>query len=166
MFLSVIGAIGNLFFGFKSLFQVKANRKAKAFNCSLLMIFCDFIGNICCATYIAGTTGFWTLPWQFVNYSLATLFILILIGQYFKYKEPNTSSTYCNFKDLDYSGKNRTEKPNTIKLTQQGQILRYNGSTPPNIEMLDQRKPEINRQVSGYHEVLAARPIMNTTVKF
>lgn len=85
--LSIIGAIGNLFFGCKSFFQVRENKKAKAFKCSLLMILCDFIGNICCGAYIAGTTGFWTLPWQFVNYSLATLFIFILIGQYFKYKK-------------------------------------------------------------------------------
>lgn len=85
--LSILGAIGNLFFGFKSFFQVKENIKNKSFNCSLLMIIFDFIGNICCATYIAGTTGFLTLPWQFVNYTLATLFIFILIYQYFKYKK-------------------------------------------------------------------------------
>lgn len=83
---SIFGAIGNIFFGLKSSFQVYDNRKSKEFKCSLLMILFDFIGNICCGTYIAGTTGFWTLPWQFVNYSLATLFILILLGQYFKYK--------------------------------------------------------------------------------
>lgn len=84
---SILGAIGNLFFGFKSGFQVWKNYKTKTFECSIMMILFDFVGNICCGAYIAGTTGFWTLPWQFVNYTLATIFIVVLLIQYFLYKD-------------------------------------------------------------------------------
>ena len=92
MLFSTLGAIGNLFFGFKSGFQVWKNYKTKSFDCSIWMIIFDFIGNICCGAYIAGTTGFWTLPWQFVNYTLATLFIFILFVQFIKYRKKHDTT--------------------------------------------------------------------------
>lgn len=80
------GLIGNLAFAFKSSFQVKNCYKTKSTaGLSLGMIIFDFIGNICCATYIWGTTGF-TVWLQFVNYGFATLFLIILLIMKLKYK--------------------------------------------------------------------------------
>lgn len=85
--IALFGAIGNIFFGIKSVFQVKQCYKSKSTDgLSTFMLIADFIGNICCATYIYGSTGF-TLWWQFVNYGLATLFLLILFGMKIKYKK-------------------------------------------------------------------------------
>lgn len=76
--LAIFGAIGNIFFGFKSLFQIIESYKTKSTKgLNTYMLIADFIGNVCCATYIYGSTGF-TLWWQFVNYGFATLFLLIL----------------------------------------------------------------------------------------
>lgn len=80
------GAIGNIFFGFKSIFQVIKNRKAKSTEgLSMGMIMSDFIGNICCAYYIYTGAGF-ELWFQFVNYGFATLFLFVLLYQKYKYK--------------------------------------------------------------------------------
>lgn len=76
----LIGIIGNLAFAFKSSFQIiKCYKNKSAKDVSMGMITSDFIGNVCCAAFIFGTTGFYQWP-QFVNYGFATLFLIILMG--------------------------------------------------------------------------------------
>lgn len=83
---TLLGIIGNISFGFKSLSQVIKCYKAKSTSgLSSIMIIMDFIGNISCTLYIFLETGF-TVYWQFVNYGLATLFLVILIIMKFIYK--------------------------------------------------------------------------------
>lgn len=74
----LIGTIGNLLFGFKSLFQVVKCYKSKSTDgLSFGMLCSDFLGNLSCAYFIFATTGFTLWP-QFVNYFFATLFLVIL----------------------------------------------------------------------------------------
>lgn len=83
----IIGTIGNLLFGIKSLFQVIECYKQKSTNgLSIWMLISDFLGNTCCAVFIYGTTGFVLWP-QFVNYSLATLWLVILFVMIGIYRE-------------------------------------------------------------------------------
>lgn len=82
----VLGVIGNLFFGFKSVFQViECYKKKSTTGLSAMMLISDFIGNIACAAYIWGTTGF-TIWLQFVNYGFATIFLIILLLMKVYYK--------------------------------------------------------------------------------
>lgn len=78
-FAVIIGAIGNILFGFKSLPQVlKCYKKKSTDGLSLGMILADFGGNIACTYYIYKIVGF-EIWWQFVNYGFATLFLIILL---------------------------------------------------------------------------------------
>ena len=78
MMIYFIGMLGNLLFGVKSLFQVIDCFKRKSTNgLSTLMLMFDFGGNVLCALFIYCTTGFVLWP-QFVNYFLATLFLILL----------------------------------------------------------------------------------------
>lgn len=88
----ICGLVGNLAFAFKSSFQVVNCFKSKSTaGLSLGMIIFDFIGNMCCAAYIWGTTGF-TVWLQFVNYGFATLFLIILLVMKYTYKTGCTNS--------------------------------------------------------------------------
>lgn len=83
----LIGTIGNLLFGFKSLFQVvKCYKSRSTDGLSFGMLGFDFLGNTCCAYFIFATTGFTLWP-QFVNYFFATLFLIILFIMIFIYKK-------------------------------------------------------------------------------
>lgn len=78
MMLYFIGTIGNLLFGVKSLFQVIHCYRTKSTNgLSSLMLLFDLAGNLLCAIFIFGTTKFVLWP-QFLNYSLATFFLIVL----------------------------------------------------------------------------------------
>jgi len=82
----LIGTIGNLLFGFKSLFQVIKCYKSKSTDgLSFGMLFFDFLGNLACAYFIFATTGFTLWP-QFVNYFFATLFIVVLFAMMIIYR--------------------------------------------------------------------------------
>jgi uncharacterized protein with PQ loop repeat len=73
-----IGVAGNILFGVKSLPQIIESYKSKSVNgVSTAMLVADFLGNTCCAYFIFATTGFVLWP-QFLNYFLATLFLIIL----------------------------------------------------------------------------------------
>ena len=81
-----LGTLGNLLFGVKSLFQViQCYRRKSTEGLSLLMLITDFLGNTLCAYFIFETTGFRLWP-QFVNYSLASLWLVILFGMMVMYK--------------------------------------------------------------------------------
>lgn len=83
----LIGTIGNLLFGFKSLFQVIKCYKSKSTDgLSFGMLFADFGGNLACAYFIFATTGFTLWP-QFVNYFFATLFLAVLFIMMFLYRQ-------------------------------------------------------------------------------
>ena len=83
----LIGTLGNLLFGFKSLFQVIKCYKSKSTDgLSFGMLCSDFLGNTCCAYFIFATTGFTLWP-QFVNYFFATLFLIVLFIMMFTYKK-------------------------------------------------------------------------------
>ena len=83
----LIGTIGNLLFGFKSLFQVVKCYKSKSTDgLSFGMMIFDFLGNLACAYFIFATTGFTLWP-QFVNYFFATLFLIVLFIMMFTYKK-------------------------------------------------------------------------------
>ena len=83
----LIGTIGNLLFGFKSLFQIIKCYKSKSTDgLSFGMLGFDFLGNTCCAYFIFATKGFTLWP-QFVNYFFATLFLIILFIMIFIYKK-------------------------------------------------------------------------------
>ena len=81
-----LGTLGNLLFGVKSLFQViQCYRRKSTEGLSLLMLITDFLGNTLCAYFIFQTTGFTLWP-QFLNYSLATLWLIVLFGMKVVYK--------------------------------------------------------------------------------
>lgn len=85
----VCGAMGNILFGFKSLFQVIAcyhNKSTKGL--SPLMLLFDFWGNVACAYYIFSNTGM-KLFWQYINYGFATLWLVILFVMMFLYRGNN-----------------------------------------------------------------------------
>jgi uncharacterized protein with PQ loop repeat len=80
------GAIGNILFGFKSLFQViNCYKHQSTAGLSMWMCIADFCGNIACAYYIFSNTGM-KLFWQYINYGLATLWLIILFVMMFFYK--------------------------------------------------------------------------------
>lgn len=82
----IIGILGNLFFGMKSLPQVIRSIKTKSTkDLSSLMLLSDFLGNIFCAFFIYQTTTTTLWP-QFVNYFLASLWLIILFVLKIKYK--------------------------------------------------------------------------------
>lgn len=84
----IIGTLGNLLFGFKSLFQViQCWRKKSCLGLSKGMLVADFGGNLACAYFIHATTGFKLWP-QFVNYGCATLWLIILFVMMFVYDRP------------------------------------------------------------------------------
>ena len=81
-----IGVIGNLLFGVKSFPQILSSYKRKNVNgVSTAMLIIDFFGNTCCAYFIYMTTGFILWP-QFVNYFLATIFLIILFIMKYIYR--------------------------------------------------------------------------------
>jgi len=81
-----LGTLGNLLFGVKSLFQViQCYRRKSTEGLSLLMLITDFLGNTLCAYFIFATTGFKLWP-QFLNYALASLWLIILFGMTVVYK--------------------------------------------------------------------------------
>ena len=86
MLIYTIGLLGNLLFGIKSLFQViTCVEKHSTEGLSVGMLITDFLGNILCASFIFLTTGFTLWP-QFVNYTLATLWLIILLVLKISYK--------------------------------------------------------------------------------
>lgn len=85
----LIGIIGNLLFGLKSLPQViKTFRTKSSKDISTLMLIADFLGNILCALFIYQTTTTTLWP-QFVNYTLATIFLIMLFIMKFLYRNNN-----------------------------------------------------------------------------
>ena len=85
----LIGIIGNLLFGLKSLPQViKTFRTKSSKDISTLMLIADFLGNILCALFIYQTTTTTLWP-QFVNYTLATIFLIMLFITKFLYRNNN-----------------------------------------------------------------------------
>lgn len=86
-FAFVCGALGNILFGFKSVFQViKCYKNKSTKGLSPLMCAADFGGNVACAYYIFSNTGM-KLFWQYINYSFATLWLIILFVMIFVYKD-------------------------------------------------------------------------------
>jgi uncharacterized protein with PQ loop repeat len=82
----IIGILGNLLFGFKSLPQVIHSIRTKSIKgLSTLMLLTDFLGNIFCALFIYQTTSTTLWP-QYINYSLACLWLIILFILKTKYK--------------------------------------------------------------------------------
>lgn len=83
----VIGMLGNIFFGVKSFPQIVSGYRHKSVNgVSTTMLVMDFFGNTCCAYFIFATTGFTLWP-QFVNYFLATIFLIVLFIMKVIYKQ-------------------------------------------------------------------------------
>jgi uncharacterized protein with PQ loop repeat len=77
-FACFIGMIANLLFGLKSLPQVIKCYKSKSTEgLSLPMLLFDFGGNIGCTYYIYSTVKF-AVVFQYVNYALASLWLIIL----------------------------------------------------------------------------------------
>lgn len=82
----ISGMLGNLLFGVKSAPQViKCYKSKSTTGLSLPMLILDFFGNTLCAYYIFANTGV-KLFWQYINYFLATLLLIILFAMMFKYK--------------------------------------------------------------------------------
>jgi uncharacterized protein with PQ loop repeat len=84
----LIGYTGALAFAVCSLPQViKAYKTKSTGDISIFFIILSIIGNLCSAAYIFYTnyiSGMWQYP-QYVNYTLATIFIFILLGLKLKY---------------------------------------------------------------------------------
>ena len=75
----IIGILGNLLFGFKSLPQVIQSIRTKSTKgLSTLMLLTDFLGNIFCALFIYQTTATTLWP-QYLNYSCSLLWLVILL---------------------------------------------------------------------------------------
>lgn len=82
---SVIGVIANLLFGMKSFPQIVKCYKTKSTDgISIAMLLLDFGGNIGCTYYIYATVKF-AVVFQYVNYFLATLWLVILFAMMFIY---------------------------------------------------------------------------------
>lgn len=82
----IAGMLGNLLFGVKSAPQViKCYRSKSTKGLSLPMLLLDFGGNTLCAYYIFANTGT-KLFWQYINYGLATLLLILLFIMIFKYR--------------------------------------------------------------------------------
>jgi uncharacterized protein with PQ loop repeat len=89
----VVGAIANIAFGMKSLPQVVKCYKSKSTaGLSLPMLLLDFLGNIGCTYYIYATVKF-AVYFQYVNYFLASLWLVILFVMMRKYKTPKRKFT-------------------------------------------------------------------------
>lgn len=85
----IAGMLGNLLFGVKSAPQViKCYRSKSTKGLSLPMLLLDFGGNTLCAHYIFANTGT-KLFWQYINYGLATLLLIVLFIMMFKYRDSN-----------------------------------------------------------------------------
>ena len=85
-FAFIAGMLGNLLFGVKSVPQViKCYKTKSTIGLSLPMLLLDFGGNMLCAYYIFSNTGM-KLFWQYINYGIATLLLIILFTMMFIYK--------------------------------------------------------------------------------
>lgn len=85
----IAGMLGNLLFGVKSAPQVIKCYKSKSTKgLSLPMLLLDFGGNTLCAYYIFANTGT-KLFWQYINYGLATLLLVVLFIMVFMYRDNN-----------------------------------------------------------------------------
>lgn len=85
----IAGMLGNLLFGVKSAPQVIKCYKSKSTKgLSLPMLLLDFGGNTLCAYYIFANTGT-KLFWQYINYGLATLLLVVLFIMAFMYRDNN-----------------------------------------------------------------------------
>lgn len=83
---NIIGAAANLMFGIKSLPQVIKCYKAKSTKgVSLTMLILDFLGNIGCTYYIYSTVKF-AVVFQYMNYFLASLWLIVLFIMMVVYK--------------------------------------------------------------------------------
>lgn len=83
----LIGTLGNLLFGFKSVFQVIECYKTKSVKgLSFGMLVADMGGNLACAYFIFTTTGFTLWP-QFVNYFFATFWLIVLFIMMLIYRD-------------------------------------------------------------------------------
>lgn len=84
----IIGYCGAAAFATCSLPQViKAYKTKSTGDISIFFIILSIIGNLCSAGYIFYTnyiSGMWQYP-QYVNYTLATIFIFVLLGLKIKY---------------------------------------------------------------------------------
>lgn len=82
----IAGMLGNLLFGVKSAPQVlKCYRAKSTHGLSLPMLLLDFGGNTLCAYYIFANTGV-KLFWQYINYGLATAFLITLFVMMIVYR--------------------------------------------------------------------------------
>ena len=85
----ICGLVGNILFGLKSIFQViKCYRSKSTDGLSIGMLLADFGGNICCTYYIFFNAGF-KLFWQYVNYGIATLLLIVLFIMMYIYRDRN-----------------------------------------------------------------------------
>lgn len=84
----IIGYCGAAAFATCSLPQViKAYKTKSTGDISIFFIILSIIGNLCSAGYIFYTnyiSGMWQYP-QYVNYTLATILIFVLLGLKIKY---------------------------------------------------------------------------------
>ena len=82
----IIGIIANVMFGIKSAPQCwKCWKRKSTSDLSLSMLLLDFGGNIGCTYYIYSTVKY-EVVFQFVNYGLATLLLIILFIMMFVYR--------------------------------------------------------------------------------
>lgn len=89
-FHQIIGIIANIMFGIKSAPQcLKCYKNKSAKELSTPMLILDFGGNIGCTYYIYSTVHY-EVVFQFINYGLATLFLVVLFVMKFIYR--NNSS--------------------------------------------------------------------------
>ena len=83
----LIGALSNLLFGLKSLPQVvKCYKQKSAEGLSITMILFDFGGNLGCTYYLYSTVKF-AVVYQYLNYSLATVWLIVLLVQMRLYRK-------------------------------------------------------------------------------
>lgn len=88
----IAGMIGNLLFGVKSAPQaLKCYRTKSTDGLSLSMLLLDFGGNSLCAYYIFANTGA-KLFWQYINYGLATSFLIALFIMMITYSKKSGDS--------------------------------------------------------------------------
>lgn len=88
----ICGFCGAGAFAINALPQViKAYKTKSTGDISIFFIILSIIGNLCSAGYIFYTnyiSGMWQYP-QYVNYTLATIFIFVLLGLKLKYDREN-----------------------------------------------------------------------------
>lgn len=74
----IIGIIANIMFGIKSAPQCwKCWKRKSTSDLSLPMLLLDFGGNIGCTYYIYSTVKYEVI-FQFINYGLASFFLIVL----------------------------------------------------------------------------------------